>query len=63
MLTLNSGALPASMSYLEERLIGPTLGSDSIRSGVLASLAGLVLVVLFMLSYYKPSTRASTACS
>ena len=43
------------MSYLEERVIGPTLGADSIRSGVLASLAGLVLVVLFMLVYYKLS--------
>ncbi len=49
VLTLNSGALPAGMSYLEERLIGATLGADSIRSGVLASLAGLVLVILFML--------------
>jgi preprotein translocase subunit SecD len=55
VLTLNSGALPAGMSYLEERLIGPTLGADSIRSGVLASLAGLALVVLFMLAYYKLS--------
>jgi preprotein translocase subunit SecD len=55
VLTLNSGALPAGMSYQEERLIGATLGADSIRSGVLASLAGLVLVVLFMLSYYKLS--------
>jgi preprotein translocase subunit SecD len=54
-LVLNSGALPASMSYLEERVIGPTLGQDSIRSGVLASLAGLVLVILFMLVYYKLS--------
>ena len=54
-LVLRSGALPASMSYLEERVIGPTLGADSIRSGVLASLAGLVLVVLFMLAYYKLS--------
>ena len=52
-LILNSGALPASMSYLEERTIGPTLGADSIRSGVAASLAGLALVVLFMLAYYK----------
>ena len=43
------------MSYLEERVIGPTLGADSIRSGVLASLAGLVLVVVFMLLYYKLS--------
>jgi preprotein translocase subunit SecD len=43
------------MSYLEERVIGPTLGQDSIRSGILSSLAGLVLVVLFMLVYYKLS--------
>ena len=54
-LKLRSGALPASMTYLEERVIGPTLGADSIRSGVIASLAGLVLVVLFMLAYYKLS--------
>jgi preprotein translocase subunit SecD len=52
-LILRSGALPASMSYLEERVIGPTLGADSIRAGVTASLAGLALVVLFMLLYYK----------
>jgi preprotein translocase subunit SecD len=55
VLTLNSGALPASMSYLEERTIGATLGADSIRSGVLASLAGLAMVVIFMLLYYKLS--------
>jgi preprotein translocase subunit SecD len=54
-LILRSGALPASMSYLEQRVIGPTLGADSVRSGVLASLAGLVLVILFMLGYYKLS--------
>ncbi len=54
-LILRSGALPASMSYLEERVIGPTLGADSIRAGVTASLAGLALVVLFMLAYYKLS--------
>jgi preprotein translocase subunit SecD len=54
-LKLRSGALPASMTYLEERLIGPTLGADSIRAGVTAALAGLVLVVLFMLAYYKLS--------
>jgi preprotein translocase subunit SecD len=54
-LKLRSGALPASMSYLEERVIGPTLGRDSIRAGVTASLAGLTLVVLFMLVYYKLS--------
>ena len=54
-LTLRSGALPATLTYLEERVIGPSLGADSIRSGVLASLAGLSLVVLFMLVYYKRS--------
>jgi preprotein translocase subunit SecD len=54
-LMLRSGALPASMTYLEERVIGPTLGADSIRSGVTAALAGLVLVVIFMLVYYKLS--------
>ena len=54
-LVLNSGALPASMSYLEERVIGPTLGADSIKSGIYASLAGLALVIIFMLVYYKLS--------
>jgi preprotein translocase subunit SecD len=54
-LKLRSGALPASMSYLEERVIGPTLGRDSIRAGVTASLAGLALVVVFMLLYYRLS--------
>src|SRR5262249_15685764 len=44
-----------SMTYLEERVVGPSLGQDSIRSGVTASLAGLVLVVIFMLVYYKLS--------
>ena len=52
-LKLRSGALPASMDYLEERVVGPTLGADSIRSGVTAALAGLLLVVIFMLIYYK----------
>jgi preprotein translocase subunit SecD len=52
-LTLRSGALPADLTYLEERVIGPSLGADSIRSGVIASAAGLILVVVFMLVYYK----------
>jgi len=54
-LTLRSGALPASLSYLEERVIGPSLGADSIRAGVLSSLAGLALIIVFMLIYYKLS--------
>jgi preprotein translocase subunit SecD len=52
-LVLRSGALPASLTYLEERTVGPSLGADSIRAGVLASLGGLALVVIFMLFYYK----------
>ena len=54
-LTLRSGALPASLTYLEERTVGPSLGADSIRAGILASLTGLSLVTLFMLAYYKLS--------
>ena len=54
-LVLRSGALPASLTYLEERTIGPSLGADSIRSGITASVVGLVLIVLFMLAYYKLS--------
>src|SRR3989454_239891 len=54
-LTLRSGALPAPIEYLEERTVGPSLGADSIRSGVRASLVGLIFVVLFMLFYYRGS--------
>jgi preprotein translocase subunit SecD len=54
-LILRSGALSASLTYLQERTIGPTLGADSIRSGVIASLVGLLLVISFMLIYYKLS--------
>src|SRR5205823_5957426 len=54
-LILRSGALPASLTYLEERTVGPRLGADSIRSGVTASLVGLALVVVFMLVYYRLS--------
>src|SRR6187402_2904874 len=54
-LILRSGALPATLTYLEERTIGPTLGADSIRSGVIASLVGLLLVIAFMLVYYRLS--------
>jgi preprotein translocase subunit SecD len=53
--TLRSGSLLAQIQYQEERTVGPSLGADSIRSGVLASLVGLGLVVLFMLIYYRGS--------
>jgi len=52
---LRSGALPASLTYLEERTVGPSLGADSIRAGVIAALGGLALVVLFLLFYYRLS--------
>ena len=52
-LTLRSGALPAPIEYLEERTVGPSLGQDSINSGLKASIVGLGLVVLFMLFYYR----------
>jgi preprotein translocase subunit SecD len=54
-LMLRSGALPAGLTYLEERTVGATLGADSIRAGVAASLGGLALVAVFMLVYYKAS--------
>lgn len=54
-LTLRSGALPARIVYQEERTIGPSLGADSIRAGVKASLVGLAMVVAFMLFYYRGS--------
>jgi preprotein translocase subunit SecD len=54
-LTLRSGALPAKVDYLEERTVGPSLGQDSIRAGVRASLVGLALVVVFILFYYRGS--------
>ena len=54
-LKLRSGALPASLKYQEERTVGPSLGADSIRSGITASLVGLVSVLLFMILYYRLS--------
>jgi len=52
-MVLKSGALPASLTYLEERTVGPTLGEQSVRAGIIASLVGLALVTVFMLLYYK----------
>jgi preprotein translocase subunit SecD len=54
-LTLRAGALPAGLVYLEERTVGPSLGADSIRSGMMAGGAGLFAVVAVMLLYYKGS--------
>jgi preprotein translocase subunit SecD len=52
-LVLRAGALPASITYLEERTVGPSLGRDSVIRGLRAGLVGLVLVVAFMLFYYR----------
>lgn len=54
-LVLKSGALPASMTYLEETVVGATLGEDSIRNGILASVIALSAVVIFVLFYYRAS--------
>ena len=53
VLKLRSGALPAPLKPLFERTIGPSLGADSIRKGITAAVTGLILVMLFMLFYYK----------
>jgi preprotein translocase subunit SecD len=52
-LMLRTGALPASISYLETRVVGPSLGAASIRQGVIAAVAGMLAVMLFMLVYYR----------
>jgi preprotein translocase subunit SecD len=52
-LMLRSGALPASIIYQEEEVIGPSLGADSIRQGITASVVALVAVVIFMVFYYR----------
>jgi preprotein translocase subunit SecD len=52
-LVLRAGALPAGLTYLEERTVGPSLGADSIRNGVTASLAGALLVFLAVVVYYR----------
>lgn len=54
-LTLRSGSLPARILYQEERTVGPSLGADSIRQGLLSSTIGLIVVALFLLWYYRLS--------
>jgi protein-export membrane protein SecD len=54
-VVLKAGALPAPMLFIEERTVGPSLGSDSIRRGIRAGLVGAVIVVVFMLLYYRGS--------
>jgi preprotein translocase subunit SecD len=59
-IVLRAGALPAQMDLLEQRAIGPTLGADSIKKGVLSGVVGCVLVFLFMIIYYRLSGVIAT---
>jgi len=52
-VALRAGALPASIKYLEERTIGPSLGADSIRKGLTSIIIALVLILVFMMVYYR----------
>lgn len=52
-LMLRSGALPASITPLNENTVGPSLGADSIRAGVVACIVGFVAIIIFMLVYYR----------
>jgi len=54
-LVLRSGALPARLEFLEERVVGPSLGADAIRAGTNSLLAGLLVVFVFMAIYYRAS--------
>jgi len=54
-IILRAGALPAPVKILEERTVGPSLGSDSIRMGLVSMYIGGALVILFMIIYYKAS--------
>lgn len=54
-IILRAGALPAPVKIMEERTVGPSLGQDSIRKGVTASIIGFILVVVFMAIYYRLS--------
>jgi preprotein translocase subunit SecD len=54
-MLLNTGSLPASLHYLQESTVGPSLGADSIHQGVMASIIGMMAVMIFMLIYYRGS--------
>jgi preprotein translocase subunit SecD len=54
-LVLRAGSLPAGLVYMHEATVGPSLGADSIRSGLIAGVAGLIAVIVAMLVYYKGS--------
>ncbi len=59
-IVLRAGALPAQLELLEQRVIGPSIGADSIKHGITASLVGCVLVFIFMCFYYRMSGAVAT---
>jgi SecD/SecF fusion protein len=54
-IVLRAGALPAPVKIIENRIIGPSLGQDSIRKGTTAAIIGLTLIIIFMVFYYRVS--------
>ncbi|HET6577171.1 MAG TPA: protein translocase subunit SecD [Gemmatimonadales bacterium] len=60
-LTLKAGALPIPLKIVEERQVGASLGSDSIKDGITAGIVGTVMVVLIMLVYYRMSGALAVA--
>lgn len=54
-IVLRAGALPAPVEILEERTVGPSLGADSVRKGLISMLVGGILVIIFMVVYYQAS--------
>jgi preprotein translocase subunit SecD len=54
-LMLRTGSLPASISYLDTNTVGPSLGKQSVHQGVVAAIAGMAAVMIFMLIYYRGS--------
>lgn len=54
-IVLRAGALPAQLEFLEQRVVGPSLGADSIQKGKFASIIGCMLIFVFMLIYYRLS--------
>jgi SecD/SecF fusion protein len=62
VIVLKAGNLPAPVEVVEERTVGPTLGADSIRSGFIAALFGLIVVMIFIVFYYRiPGLIANVA--
>jgi protein-export membrane protein SecD len=60
-IVLRSGALPAPVNIVEERAVGPSLGQDSIQRGIMAGAIGTILVIVFMVVYYRMSGMVAVA--